>query len=71
MMLFDPDVGPSIKGWIVAGRQGGRREIMRASEGDNERKRNSETNKQTKNQILGMSSSIWGKTREGSPRPRG
>jgi hypothetical protein len=27
MMLFDPEVGPSIKGRTVAGRQGGGREI--------------------------------------------
>jgi hypothetical protein len=27
MMLFDPEVGPSIKGGNKAGRQGGRREI--------------------------------------------
>jgi hypothetical protein len=30
MMLFDPEVGPSIKGGNVAGRQGERREIMSA-----------------------------------------
>jgi hypothetical protein len=33
MMLFDPEVGLSIKGRNVAGRQGGGREIMT----DNER----------------------------------
>jgi hypothetical protein len=44
MMLFDPEVGLSIKGCNVAGRQGGGREIMRDNEGDNEY--NSETNKQ-------------------------
>jgi hypothetical protein len=39
-MLFDPEVGPSIKGGNVAGRQGWGGEIMR----DNEC--SSETNKQ-------------------------
>jgi hypothetical protein len=37
MMLFDPEVGPSIKLGNVAGRQGGGREIMRDNKGDNER----------------------------------
>jgi hypothetical protein len=37
MIIFDPDVVPSIKGGYVAGRQVGGREIMRNSEGDNER----------------------------------
>jgi hypothetical protein len=32
MMLFDPEVGPSIKGGNVAGRQGEGREIMRDNE---------------------------------------
>jgi hypothetical protein len=31
MMLFDPTVGPSIKGRNVAGRQGGGKEIMSAT----------------------------------------
>jgi hypothetical protein len=37
MMLFDPELGPSIKGGNVAGRQGKGREIMRDNEGDNKR----------------------------------
>jgi hypothetical protein len=32
MILFDPEVGPRIKGGNVAGRQGGGREIMRENE---------------------------------------
>jgi hypothetical protein len=32
MMLFDPEEGPSIKEGCVAGRQGGRREIMSDNE---------------------------------------
>jgi hypothetical protein len=37
MMLFDPEVVPSIKKQNVAGRQGGEKEIMRDNEEDNER----------------------------------
>jgi hypothetical protein len=37
VMLFDPEIGPSIKVGNVAGRQGRRREIMRDNEGDIER----------------------------------
>jgi hypothetical protein len=37
MMLFDPEVGLSIKGGNVTGRQGEGKEIMRDNEGDNER----------------------------------
>jgi hypothetical protein len=36
MMLFDPEVSPSIKGENVAGRQGGGREIMRDNECNSE-----------------------------------
>jgi hypothetical protein len=32
MMLFDPEVGLSIKGGTVAGREGGGREIMGGNE---------------------------------------
>jgi hypothetical protein len=31
MMLFDPEVGPSIKGEKVAGRQGGEERLMSAT----------------------------------------
>jgi hypothetical protein len=37
MMFFDPEVGLSIKGGNVAGRQREGRKIMRDNEGDNER----------------------------------
>jgi hypothetical protein len=36
-MLFDPEVGPGIRGGNVEGMQGGGSEIMRDNEGDNER----------------------------------
>jgi hypothetical protein len=39
-MLFDPAVGPSIKGGNVAGRQGGGRETMRDNECNSETKKN-------------------------------
>jgi hypothetical protein len=61
MMLFDPEVGLSIKAGNVAGRQGGGREIMR----DNERY--SETEKKKTD----LGNVTWGETREGSPCPRG
>jgi hypothetical protein len=35
-MLFDSEVGPSIKGQNMAGRQGGKREIMRGNECNSE-----------------------------------
>jgi hypothetical protein len=37
MTLFDPEVGLSIKGGSMAGRQGGERKKMRDKEGDNKR----------------------------------
>jgi hypothetical protein len=55
MMLFDPKVGPNIKGENVAGKQGGRREIMSA------------TVKQRKTGV----GECYLETREGSPCPRG
>jgi hypothetical protein len=40
MMLFDPEVGPSIKGGNVAGRQEWGREIMRDNEYNSKTKQN-------------------------------
>jgi hypothetical protein len=55
MMLFDPEVGPSIKGGNKAGRQGGRREI---NECYSETKKNED-------------GECYLETRGGSPHPRG
>jgi hypothetical protein len=56
MLLSDPEVGLSVKGGNVAGRQGGGRKIM------------SVIVKQNKPNLRNVT---WGETREGSPLSRG
>jgi hypothetical protein len=60
MMLFDPEVGLSLRVGNVAGREGGGREIMRGKEC------NSETEKK-----MYLRNDTWDEIREGSPCPRG